>query len=216
MWNRGGKDIDLTSPRAKDWKYKTVEAGKTPRMVEIKATVSVPPPARATPINPRQATVADAAQVLGRLNAYGVASVVGAIAVFLFLIFVFGDMVGDGEGVFGFLAIIGVVLLRNVAIATVAGLISLLRGERRAIWVEDDRLKVIDWWSGWTSLPLDQVIGASFEPRYRRNKSTEPAIVLARADRKPVVIGVRHIDVSGPELVTRIQALIARPPSQRA
>jgi len=208
MWNRG-KDLDLTSPRAKTWKYRTVETGKIP---PVSARVSAPSPKPTVGGRPAPTTVAapaEDAEVLARLSTYGMIGV-GGVAVALFAgLALFSEVFGDGGVV---PLVIAAVVMHRFLIAAAVGGYNMAKRGGRAIWIEDGRLKAIDWSSGFVSVPLSELVEIRFEPAHRRNKTTEPALLLRRAGGKTAVVGLKAVDTPGPELVKRIRN--AAPSSQ--
>jgi hypothetical protein len=159
-------------------------------------------------------TLLDAApadgEVLGRLNGLGkaglVATLIGLAVAYAFL----AEWIVDNGPLVALIPIVfGLIFLRPVFLALFAGGYSLLRRGGRAIWIDDDRLKAIDWWNGLASIRLDRFTHVRFEPAYKHNKTTEPVLLLQRPNRKPYVIGVRHIDTPGAELAARIESLRA-------
>jgi hypothetical protein len=211
MFGRGGKDLDLTTPRAKSWtpNSTTTRPPAPSATVQDARPVSIrvrTGPTVAERIQPASTvSAADEGRVIAKFSAMGILQVMFAVAIVLFLIGLIVTWLSEGMVLMAL--VFGVVILFAAAgtlISAVLGLFNILKRGGQAVWISGDRLLAIDPFHGMVNIGLDEFEAARFEPRLKSGKSYRRAIVLTRQGGAPKAFGVGHLDQPYANVLSRI------------
>ncbi len=217
----GGRDLDLSSKRAKDWKSTTID---TPRPKEVmgkerqhltatlpySATVHTPTAHTPTPYSasPRASIQAADGDVLARLSPFGVGQLVVYLVAVLFVLGIAMSWSDSADGPVGLvILVVGGIFLWRAVIGSLMAAANLLRAGGRMIYVEGDTLTAIDPFHGVHRIRLQDLTGVHYDAHFKFNsKSTSKAIVFVAAGGKHKAIGVAHLTGSPEGIVQAIQA----------